>query len=132
MAVVLYVSMAIDKFDKEPDIYVLPDVNELAEGVSNLFMLAGNLDLKAPMEFPEGKYNVRCTMEEISKSPKAMEITAKAIKLATNFDLAPGQGMWDMMKTMKPEDMANMAGSMMPEGFVESLNAQLIQISRED
>ncbi len=125
-------SMAIEKVDKEPDIYVLPEVNERAEGVANWFRLAGNLDLKAPMEFPEGKYNVRCTMEEISKSPKAMEITAKAIKLATNFDLAPGQGMWDMMKTMKPEDMANMAGSMMPEGFVESLNAQLIQISRED
>ncbi len=111
---------------------MLPEVNERAEGVANWFRLAGNLDLKAPMEFPGGKYNVRCTMEEISKSPKAMEITAKAIKLATNFDLAPGQGMWDMMKTMKPEDMANMAGSMMPEGFVESLNAQLIQISRED
>ena len=125
-------SMAIEKVDKEPDIYVLPEVNERAEGVANWFRLAGNLDLKAPIEFPEGKYNVRCTMEEISKSPKAMEITAKAIKLATNFDLAPGQGMWDMMKTMKPEDMANMAGSMMPEGFVESLNAQLIQISRED
>ena len=60
-----------------------------------------------------------------------MEITARAIKLATNFDLAPGVGMWDMMKNMKPEDMANMAGSMMPEGFVESLNAQLIQIDRE-
>lgn len=124
-------SMTIEKVEKEPEIYVLPEVNERAEGVANWFKLAGNLDLKAPMEFPEGKYNVRCTMEEIASSQKAMEITARAIKLATNFDLAPGVGMWDMMKNMKPEDMANMAGSMMPEGFVESLNAQLIQIDRE-
>ncbi len=124
-------SMTIEKVEKEPEIYVLPEVNERAEGVANWFKLVGDLDLKAPMEFPEGKYNVRCTMEEIAKSPKAMEITSRAIKLATNFDLAPGVGMWDMMKSMKPEDMANMAGSMMPEGFVESLNAQLIQIDRE-
>lgn len=124
-------SMTIEKVEKEPEIYVLPEVNERAEGVANWFKLAGNLDLKAPMEFPEGKYNVRCTMEEIARSQKAMEITARAIKLATNFDLAPGVGMWDMMKNMKPEDMANMAGSMMPEGFVESLNAQLIRIDRE-
>ena len=60
-----------------------------------------------------------------------MPVTAKAMKLATNFDLAPGVGMWDMMKSMKPEDMTKMAGSMMPDGFVESLNAQLIQIDKE-
>ena len=80
-------SMTIEKVEKEPEIYVLPEVNERAEGVANWFKLAGNLDLKAPMEFPEGKYNVRCTMEEIARSQKAMEITARAIKLATNFDL---------------------------------------------
>ena len=125
-------SMTIEKVEKEPDIYVLPEVNERAEGVANWFKLVGDLDLKAPMEFPEGKYNVRCTMEEISKSQKAMEVTAKAVKLATNFDLAPDVGMWDMMKKMCPEDMTKMAGSMMPEGFVESLNAQLILIDKEN
>lgn len=124
-------SMAIEKVEKEPEIYVLPEVNERAEGVANWFKLVGDLDLKASMEFPEGKYNVRCTMEDIAKSEQAMEITKKAIKLATNFDLAPGVGMWDMMKSMKPEDMVKMAGSMMPEGFLESLNAQLIQVDRE-
>ncbi len=125
-------SMTIEKVEKEPDIYVLPEVNERAEGVANWFKLVGDLDLKAPMEFPEGKYNVRCKMEEIAKSPKAMEVTAKAVKLATNFDLSPGVGMWDMMKGMCPEDMTKMAGSMMPDGFVESLNAQLILIDKED
>lgn len=123
-------SITIERVEEEPSIYVLPEVNERAEGVANWFSLMGDLDLKAPMEFPEGKYNIRCTMEEIAKSPEAMEVTAKAVKLATNFELAPDVGMWDMMKSMTPEAMVHMAGSMMPEGFAESLNAQLILIDK--
>ncbi len=123
-------SMTLEKVDKEPSIYVLPEVNERAEGVANWFKLAGDLDLKAPMEFPEGRYSVRDTMEEISRSPEAMEVVATAVKLATNMKVAPGEGMWDMMKSMSPEKMCKMAGSMMPEGFVESLNAKLTRIEK--
>ncbi len=123
-------SMTLEKVAKEPDIYVLPEVNERAEGVANWFKLAGDLDLKAPMEFPEGKYSVKCKMEEIAECPEAMEIVSKAVKLATNFDVRPGVGMWDMMKSMAPEGMVNMAGNMLPEGFLESLNAQLIKIDK--
>ena len=107
----------------------MPEVNERAEGVANWFKLAGDLDLKAPMEFPEGKYNVKCKMEDIAECPEAMEIVSKAVKLATNFDVRPGVGMWDM-KSMAPEGMVNMAGNMLPEGFLESLNAQLIKINK--
>lgn len=123
-------SMTLEKVAKEPDIYVLPEVNERAEGVANWFKLVGDLDLKAPMEFPEGKYSVKCKMEEIAECPEAMEIVSKAVKLATNFDVRPGVGMWDMMKSMAPEGMVNMAGNMLPEGFLESLNAQLIKIDK--
>ncbi len=123
-------SMTIEKVDKEPEIYVLPEVNERAEGVANWFKLAGNLDLKAPMTFPEGKYSIKCTMEEIAACPAAMEIVSKAVKLATNMEMKLGSGMWDMMKSMTPESMVALAGSMMPEGFAESLNAQLIKIDR--
>ena len=124
-------SMTLEKVDKEPSIYVLPEVNERAEGVANWFKLAGDLDLKAPMEFPEGMYSVRDTMEELARCPEALEIVTTAVKLATNFDVAPGTGMWDMMKSMTPERMCGMAGSAMPEGFVESLNAKLIKIAKK-
>ena len=124
-------SMTIEKVAEEPSIYVLPEVTERAEGVANWFQLAGDLDLKAPMEFPEGKYNVNNTMEEIANSPEALEITSKAVKLATNFSIVPGEGMWSMMRTMTPKGMVDMAGSMMPDGFLESLNAQLIQIDKK-
>ncbi|MGN1191785.1 MAG: glycoside hydrolase family 2 TIM barrel-domain containing protein [Dorea sp.] len=120
-------TMTIEKVEKEPEIYVLPEVNERAEGVANWFSQVGDLDLKAPMEFPEGKYSVKNTMEEIAKCPEAFAVVQKAVKLATNFDIAPGVGMWDMMKSMAPQSMVDMAGNMIPEGFLESLNVQLIK-----
>lgn len=123
-------SMTIEKVETEPSIYVLPEFNERQEGVANWFKLAGDLDLKAPMEFPEGKYNVKYTMEELAQSEEALAVVVEAVKLATNFNLTPGEGMWDMMKTMTPENMVEMAGSSMPEGFLESLNAKLIKIGK--
>ena len=47
------------------------------------------------------------------------------MKLAMNMKVAPGEGMWDMMKGMSLEKVGEMAGSMLPEGFVESLNGKL-------
>ena len=126
----LWDSITLEKVEQEPSIYVLPEVNERAQGVANWFRLAGSLDLKAPMEFPEGKYSVRDTMEELSRSLEAMGIVTEAVKLATNMKVIPGTGMWDMMKTMTLEKLTQMAGTMMPEGFMESLNAKLIQIDK--
>ena len=123
-------SITLEKVGQEPAIYVLPEVKERAEGVANWFKLAGNLDLTAPMEFPEGKYSVKDSMETLAQSPEALEVVRKALKLATNFDLTPGVGMWDMLRKSSPERMMGMAGGMLPEGFLESLNAKLIQIDR--
>lgn len=123
-------SITLEKVEKEPSIYVLPEVNERAEGVANWFQLAGDLDLKAPMEFPDGKYSIKDSMEEIAKSSEAMAIVAEAVKLTSNMKIAPGEGMWDMVKTMSPETMMTMAGSMAPEGFLESLNAKLIEVDK--
>ena len=75
-------------------------------------------------------YSIRDTMEELAQNEEALEIAAKAFKLAMNMKLAPGEGMWDMMKSMTLEKVGEMAGSMIPEGFVESINAQLIKIKK--
>lgn len=123
-------SMTLEKVEKEPAIYVLPEVNERAEGVANWFKLNGDLDLKAPMEFPEGKYSIKDTMEEIAKCPEAFAIVEEAVKLAMNMKVTPGEGMWDMFKSMNLEKVGEMAGSMMPEGFVESLNSKLIRFDK--
>ena len=121
-------SASFEKVDKEPEIYTLPEFGERMEGVANWFTLSGDLDLEAPMEFPEGKYNIRYKMEELAACPEAFDIVSEAVYLATNFKITPGVGMWDMMKAMSPEAMTAMAGSTLPKGFIESLNAKLIKI----
>lgn len=47
-------SITLEKVEKEPDSYTLPEFNERQEGVANWFKQMGSIDLKAPMEFPEG------------------------------------------------------------------------------
>ena len=123
-------SITLEKVDEEPAIYVLPEVKDRAEGVANWFKLMGDLDLTAPMEFPEGRFSVKDSFESMAECPEALEVTAKAIKLTTGFELAPGTGMWDAMKTMTPEKMMALGGGQLPEGFLESLNAKLIQIDK--
>ena len=122
-------SITLEKVAEEPASYTLPEFNERQEGVANWFKQMGSMDLTAPMEFPEGYYSVKDSMEELANNEEALAITAKAVKLATNFDIKPGVGMWDMMKTMTPEKMSSMISGM-PDGFIESLNAQLIKIKK--
>lgn len=123
-------TMTLEKVEKEPSIYVLPEVNERAEGVANWFKSVGSMDLTAPMEFPEGMYSIKDSLEELAKSPEALALAAKAIKLTMNMTVSPGEGMWDMMKAMTLDRLGEMAGSLAPEGFMESLNAQLIKIKK--
>ena len=52
------------------------------------------------------------------------------MKLATNFNVVPGEGMWDMMKGMNLEKIKELAGNILPDGFIESLNAKLIKIKK--
>ena len=122
-------SITLEKVEQEPECYTLPEFSQRQEGVANWFKQMGSLDLTAPMEFPEGYFSIRDSLEELARSPEALAVTARAVKLATNFDIKPGEGMWDMMKKMTPEAMARMI-STMPEGFIESLNAQLIRIKK--
>ncbi len=120
----------LEKVEREPEIYVLPEVNERAEGVANWFRSVGEMDLSAPMEFPEGKYSIKDTLTEISECPEALEVVSTAVRLATNMKLVPGEGMWEMVKGMSLEHMVDMASGMMPEGFLESVNAKLIRIDK--
>ena len=121
-------SITLEKVDKEPASYTLPEFNERQEGVKNWFKQVGSLDLTAPMQFPEGYYNVHDTMETLAENEEAFAIVAKAVKLATNFEIKPNVGMWAMMKSMTPESMTALAA--VPDGFIESLNAQLIKIKK--
>ena len=124
-------SITLEKVEKEPDCYTLPEFNERQEGVANWFKQMGSLDLESPMEFPEGYYTIKDSMAELAKNEEAFAIVAKAVKLVTNFDLKPGQGMWSMMSGMSPEHMSGMISTdLLGDKFLPSLNAQLIKIKK--
>ena len=123
-------SITLEKVDKEPEIYVLPEVNERAEGVANWFSAVGNMDLKAPMEFPEGYYSVNDSLEELAKCPEAIKIASQAVNLVSNFVIAPNTGLWGMFKARTPKEMIERLGGLAPEGFTESLNARLTKIKK--
>ena len=124
-------SITLEKVEKEPACYTLPEFNERQEGVANWFKQMGSLDLESPMEFPEGYYTIKDSMAELAKNEEAFAIVAKAVKLVTNFDLKPGQGMWSMMSGMSPEHMSGMISTdLLGDKFLPSLNAQLIKIKK--
>ena len=81
----------------------------------------------AAVENEDGEH---VTVFVMNKSPEAMEMAAKAVKLATNFTVEPGKGMWDMMRSMSVEGILKMSSGLVPDGFLESLNAKLIQIDK--
>ena len=122
--------ISLEKVEKEPEIYTLPEVNERAEGVANWFKLAGNLDLTAPMEFPAGRYSIRDTIADIAQNEDAFSLLQEAIHLSTGMKFEKDEGMYNMMKNSTLETLFAMAGSSMPEGFPESVNAQLIKIKK--
>ena len=118
-------SATLERVEKEPAIYVLPEVSERAEGVANWFKRMGPLDLNAPMEFPEGRYSIRDRISDIAECDEAFAEIAEAMALATGFKIVKGQGMYNMLKDTTVEKMASLAGSTLPEGFLERLNARL-------
>ena len=123
--------ITLEKVEKEPASYVLPEFTEHVEGVANWFQQVGSLDLDAPMEFPEGYYNVNDSLDELSHNEEAFAIVTKAVKLTTNFSIEPGVGMWDMLKKMSPKVMCEMMpDSTLGDKFLNSINAQLIKIRK--
>lgn len=121
-------SITLEAVTEEPSVYVFPEVNERAEGVANWFKLSGDLDLNAPMEFPDGKYNVHYTLEDLRKCPEAFAIAAEAVKLVMNIDISSPDGMYQMLKSMDFVKVGDWAGSMAPDRFVENVNLKLNKI----
>ena len=91
-------SITLEKVEKEPDSYTLPEFNERQEGVANWFKQMGSLDLKAPMEFPEGFHSARDHMEEMSKDPdfpkKWMFGMAMLLKKGLHINMIPDLTQW--------------------------------------
>lgn len=82
------------------------------------------------MEFPADRYNIRDTIADIAQNEEAFSLLQEAIHLSTGMKFEKDEGMYNMMKNSTLETLFAMAGSSMPEGFPESVNAQLIKIKK--
>lgn len=124
-------SIVLEKVEHEPKSYTLPEFDEHREGVANWFKMVGSLDLTAPMEFPEGYYNVRDPMDVIAKNEEALAIVARGVKLAMNVEIHPNGDRWNSMKNMSLEDFAKrLSPDALGKDYLPSINAQLIKIKK--
>lgn len=114
-------TMTLEKVESEPEIYTLPITDDGSEGVANWFTQMGDLELAAPMEFPEGKYSIKCTLGSIYKSEAAWNMLKETLKLP----LSPEHGMWGMIQNFTVESMLEMSGSDIPEAAIAMLNSKL-------
>ena len=118
-------STAIERVEREPEIYSLPDADERAKFTGNWFE---KLDEdKRELTFPEGRYSVRDTYETLCSDPHAFSVINKYMKLATNFSLTPGEGNWKQIHDMTPEQLSGR----LPEGFLQVVNRELIKIPKK-
>ncbi len=113
-------TMTIEKVAEEPAIYTLPVADDGSEGAANWFTAEGSLDLDAPMEFPEGKLNVKNTLGEVAKNPEALAFFSQM----AGREMGPGMPMWEMISNMSVEMMMTMAGNI-PEGAMAVINKKL-------
>ncbi len=123
-------STAFEKVEREPEIYALPDASERARFTGNWFEKTGGQELPGELTFPEGRYSVRDTYEELSRSPEAFAVISKYMLLATNFKLTKNEGNWFMLRSLTPEELA-LGKKLLPEGFLRVVNAELTKIEKE-
>ena len=114
-------TMTIEKVEAEPEIYTLPQTDDGNEGAANWFTAMGDVELdEGPMEFPEGKINIKTPIGQIYKNEAAWEFFSKL----TGGKLGPDQPMWSMMENFNMETMMTMMGNA-PESALKALNKQL-------
>ncbi|MBR4027058.1 MAG: beta-galactosidase [Lachnospiraceae bacterium] len=114
-------TMTLEKVEAEPEIYALPDVDDGNEGAANWFTAVGDVDLDAPMEFPEGKLNIQSTLGDVAKNKDALAMMCEVM----GREMGPGMPMWDMISNFSIEMMLGMAGNL-PDGAMAALNKKLI------
>ena len=85
-------SITLEKVETEPACYTLPEFNERQGGRGQLVQADGQHGSDRSHGVPEGYYSIKDSLEELAKNEEAFAVTAKAVKLATNFDIKPGEG----------------------------------------
>ena len=81
----------------------------------------GDVELdEEPMEFPEGKLNIKCTIGDIYKNEEAWAFFSEL----TGGKMGPDMPMWGMMQNFSLEMMMTMMGNA-PESALKAMNKKL-------
>ncbi len=114
--------------------YKLPEEPEAAEGegVTNWF------EGKVPadeMQFPEGRFSIRDTVGDIAANAEAMQMLSEMMASMLGDMAKKGSGMMKtvvtMFKNRSMESLLEMAGSKLPKGAKQMINARLNEISKK-
>ena len=113
-------TMTIEKVETEPEIYTLPQTDDGNEGAANWFTAVGDVELDdEPMEFPEGKLNIKNSIGDLYRSEGAWAFFSEM----TGGKIGPDMPMWGMMQNFGVDMLLGMRGA--PESTLKAINKKL-------
>lgn len=128
-------SLTLEKVDKKPDIYTLPQETDDADGVANWFEQVPTVASDAPMEFSEEHFSVHDTINDISSNEEAFSILAGAMYSMTGMRMKKSMLAMMGQKTLYElsDMMTGMGGTSdkkIPENALQIINAELGKVKK--
>ncbi|MGL5979199.1 MAG: glycoside hydrolase family 2 TIM barrel-domain containing protein, partial [Erysipelotrichaceae bacterium] len=125
--------LTLERVEEKPEIYTLvDDEGEIDTGlVANWFDQSAAEAANATLQFPEGYYSIKSTINELLDSPEASEFIVATFAAASGMKLKAA--MLRMMGDKTLEGMMDMAASMgkdLPENMLLMVNMKLNTIEK--
>lgn len=130
-------TMTLERVDKRPEIYTLPQEEDDTDGVANWFETVETAADNRPMEFSREHFSVHDKIEDLSENPEAFSILSGALYAATGMKLKKSMlammgsktllELWDMMSQMGSSDDRKP-----PENALRIINAELGKVRKPE
>jgi len=128
-------TMTLEKTDRKPDIYTLPQEEEDGDGVANWFETVENTAGDAPMEYSETHFSVHDKISTISANEEAFRILADAMYSMTGMKMK--KSMLAMMGEKTLMELSGMMtgmgggpGKKIPENAMQIINSELNKVKK--
>ena len=127
-------TMTLEKVDKKPDIYTLPQEDDDGEGVANWFEQVETVASDAPMEFSEKHFSVHDKLNDIAANDEAFSILSNALFAMTGMKMK--KSMLAMMGEKSLFELTDMmtgfggSDKKVPENALQIINAELNKVSK--
>ena len=127
-------TMTLEKVEKKPDIYTLPQEEDDGEGVANWFEQVETVASDAPMEFSEKHFSVHDKLNDIAANDEAFSILSNALFAMTGMKMK--KSMLAMMGEKSLFELTDMmtgfggSDKKVPENALQIINAELNKVSK--